>query len=35
MIVGNPGWKEWLERNGMISPWGDYDDPYYRRIRGE
>jgi hypothetical protein len=33
-IMGQPGRQEWLERNGLVSPFGDDDDPFYRRVRG-
>jgi hypothetical protein len=33
IVVGQPGWQEWLERNGM-NPAFDEDDAWTRRIRG-
>jgi hypothetical protein len=33
VIIGQPGWHEWLERNGM-NPAFDEDDAWTKRIRG-
>jgi hypothetical protein len=33
VVVGQPGWQKWLERNGM-NPAFDEDDAWTKRIRG-